>query len=245
MLQIESICQDYTRGRSVVHALHPTSMNVDGGEFIALVGPSGSGKSTLLSMIGGMLSPTSGRVILEGQSLYEINVKQRSRLRNEQIGFLFQSFNLVPYLSAIENVQLPMALYGTDRESQQNQAKHLLQRFGLGERLDHKPTELSAGQQQRVAMARTLAMGPNLILADEPTGNLDPESRDLVLRTLQELCDEGRTIILVTHDATVSASAHRVFHISEGHTSEAAPNGSRAMPPDLVSFRTDSFSPAT
>lgn len=226
MLKIESICKDYTRGRSVVHALHPTSMTVGGGEFIAIVGPSGSGKSTLLSMIGGMLSPTSGRIVFEGQSLYDINVKQRSRLRNEQIGFLFQSFNLVPYLSAIENVQLPMTFYGPDRVSQRNQAQHLLEGFGLGERLDHKPTELSSGQQQRVAMARTLAMRPKLILADEPTGNLDPESRDLVIRALHDLCDEDRTVILVTHDATVSASAHRVFHIREGHTSEASPNRS-------------------
>ena len=220
MLQIDSICKDYTRGRSVVQALHPTSLSVQGGEFVAIVGPSGSGKSTLLSMIGGMLSPSSGQVLLSGQSLYEISVKQRSRLRNEQIGFLFQSFNLVPYLSALENVQLPMSLYGTDRESQQNQAKHLLERYGLGDRLTHKPSELSAGQQQRVAMARTLAMGPQLILADEPTGNLDPESRDLVLETLHKLCDEGRTVILVTHDATVSATADRVFHIADGHAVE-------------------------
>ena len=227
MLQIESICKDYSRGRNVVHALHPTSMTVERGEFIAIVGPSGSGKSTLLSMIGGMLTPSSGQVVLEGQSLYEINVKRRSRLRNERIGFLFQSFNLVPYLNAIENVQLPMALYGTARDSQQNQARHLLNRFGLGERLDHKPSELSAGQQQRVAMARTLAMDPSLILADEPTGNLDPESRDLVLSTLHKLCDEGRTVILVTHDTTVSASADRVFRISEGHASETSPSRSR------------------
>ena len=222
MLQIESICKDYTRGRNIVHALHPTSMTVDQGEFIAIVGPSGSGKSTLLSMIGGMLSPNAGQVILQGKSIYDINVKQRSRLRNEQIGFLFQSFNLVPYLSAIENVQLPMALYGTARESQRNQAKELLERFGLDGRLEHKPSELSAGQQQRVAMARTLAMRPSLILADEPTGNLDPESRDLVLRTLHEQCDEGRTIILVTHDMTVSATAQRVFHIDEGHAKEVS-----------------------
>ena len=220
MLQIESICKDYTRGRSVVHALHPTSLNVGQGEFIAIVGPSGSGKSTLLSMIGGMLTPTSGQVILNEKSLYEIDVRQRSRLRNEQIGFLFQSFNLVPYLSATENVQLPMSLYGGDRESQLNRARQLLERFGLGERLDHKPAELSVGQQQRVAMSRTLAMAPNLILADEPTGNLDPESRNLVMQTLHELCQEGRTIILVTHDESVSASAHRVFHISEGHAKE-------------------------
>ncbi|MEM8667111.1 MAG: ABC transporter ATP-binding protein [Planctomycetota bacterium] len=220
MLQIESISKNYTRGRNTVHALRSTSIEVEAGEFIAIVGPSGSGKSTLLSMIGGMLSPTSGRVLLNGESLYEISVKQRSRLRNEKIGFLFQSFNLVSYLNAIENVQLPMTLYGTDRMNQHNQAKHLLERFGLGERLDHKPTELSAGQQQRVAMARTLAMGPKLILADEPTGNLDPESRDMILKTMHDLCDEGRTIILVTHDTAVSASAHRVFHIADGHTTE-------------------------
>ena len=220
MLQIDSICKDYTRGRNIVKALRPTSLSVQGGEFVAIVGPSGSGKSTLLSMIGGMLSPSSGRVLLEENSLYEISVKERSRLRNEQIGFLFQSFNLVPYLNAIENVQLPMSLYGTDRESQKNQAKHLLEQFGLGDRLTHKPSELSAGQQQRVAMARTLSMGPRLILADEPTGNLDPESRDLVLATLHKLCEAGRTIILVTHDATVSSTADRVFHIDEGHAVE-------------------------
>ena len=222
MLQIESICKDYARGRNVIHALHPTSMEVDAGEFIAVVGPSGSGKSTLLSMLGGMLTPTSGHVRVKGESLYEVSVKQRSRLRNEQIGFLFQSFNLVPYLSALENVQLPMAVYGTDRANQHNQAKHLLERFGLAERIDHKPSELSAGQQQRVAMARTLAMSPSLILADEPTGNLDPESRDLILKTLHGLCDEGRTIILVTHDMGVAATADRVFHIRDGHATEAS-----------------------
>lgn len=223
MLQIESICKDYTRGRDVVHALHPTTLNVSPGDFIAIVGPSGSGKSTLLSMIGGMLSPTSGQVNFQGQSLYDINVKQRARVRNEQIGFLFQSFNLVPYLSALENVQLPLSLYGTNR---QGQARGLLQRFGLGERLDHKPAELSAGQQQRVALARTLAMEPALILADEPTGNLDSESRDLVIGTLRELCAEGRTIMLVTHDATVAASAQRVFQIREGHATEVSPRES-------------------
>ena len=226
MLQIESIRKNYARGRNVVHALHPTSMNVDRGEFIAIVGPSGSGKSTLLSMLGGMLTPTSGQVILDDKSLYGIDIRQRSRLRNERIGFLFQSFNLVPYLSATENVQLPMSLYGGDRERQLDRAQQLLKRFGLGDRLDHKPAELSVGQQQRVAMSRTLAMNPSLILADEPTGNLDPESRNLVLQTLHSLCDEGRTIILVTHDETVSVSAHRVFRITEGRATEVMPTRS-------------------
>lgn len=222
MLQIESICKDYRRGRDVIHALRPTTLSVECGQFIAIVGPSGSGKTTLLSMIGGMLSPTSGRILLGDNSLYEISVKERSRLRNEQVGFLFQNFNLVPYLSAMENVQLPMTLYRTDRANHRVRAQELLERFGLGDRLDHRPNELSSGQQQRVAMARTLAMEPKLILADEPTGNLDPESRDLVIRTLQELCEDGRTIILVTHDATVSASTQRVFYIRDGHTTEAS-----------------------
>ena len=217
MLQIESICRDYTRGRSVIHALHPTSIEVGQGEFIASVGPSGSGKSTLLSMIGGMLSPTSGRVILDGKSLYEINVKQRSRLRNEQIGFLFQSFNLVPYLSAVENVQLPMALYGGDRVNQAKEARHLLERFGLGERLEHKPAELSAGQQQRVAMARTLAMGPNLILADEPTGNLDPQLSGEIMGLFEAFNRVGVTVIIASHDlALISRLRHRIVTLKAG-----------------------------
>jgi putative ABC transport system ATP-binding protein len=153
---------------------------------------------------------------LNGQSLYDLSVKARSRVRNEQIGFVFQSFNLVPWLSALENVQLPLSLYGADRLYQRNHALQLLERFGLSDRIEHRPSELSAGQQQRVALARTLAMSPQLILADEPTGNLDADSRDLVLSTLAELRDEGRTIILVTHDATVSDAASRVFHIGDG-----------------------------
>ena len=224
MLEIKSVCKDYTRGRRTVHALQPTSMNIGKGQFIAIVGPSGSGKSTLLSMIGGMLSPKSGQIVLNGHSLYELNIKQRSRLRNEQIGFLFQSFNLVPYLNALENVQLPMALYGTNRADQKKQATQLLEELGLGDRMDHKPCELSAGQQQRVAMARTLAMHPNLILADEPTGNLDPGSRDSIIQAFHRLCEQGQTIILVTHDTAVSKSADRVFQINDGTTSEESPS---------------------
>lgn len=228
MLQIEKISKQYTRNKSVIHALHPTTMEVKQGEFIAVVGPSGSGKSTLLSVLGGMLTPTYGQVILEGQSLYEVSNNKRSRLRNEKIGFLFQSFNLIPYLSAAENVQLPGAIFGSDQKYQQDRTRQLLERFGLGERFDHKPSELSVGQQQRVAMARTLVMNPKLILADEPTGNLDPESRDLVLNTLHELCSEGRTVILVTHDKTVSTSAHRVIHICDGHATKVSSDETEA-----------------
>lgn len=228
MLQIEAVSKQYQRDGGVIHALHPTTVTVDRGEFIAVTGPSGSGKSTLISIIGGMLTPTSGHVILGGQSLYDISIKSRSRLRNEQIGFLFQSFNLIPYLSAVENVLLPISLYGADRPTLQNEARELLERFGLGERIDHKPAELSVGQQQRVAMARTLVMRPNLILADEPTGNLDPGSRDLVLQTLQDLSAQGRTVILVTHDATVSTAAHRLIQISEGYATKESPSESEA-----------------
>lgn len=221
MLQLDAVAKQYQRrGSSVVDALRPTTLEVAAGDFVAIVGPSGSGKSTMLSMLGGMLAPSSGRVILNGDSVYEMSVTRRSKLRNHQIGFVFQNFNLVPWLNAIENVQLPLSLAGVDREYQREQASNLLTHFGLANRMEHKPTELSAGQQQRVAMARTLAMNPRLILADEPTGNLDPESRDMVLQTLAELREDGRAIILVTHDVAISDAAQRVFRIADGTVTE-------------------------
>lgn len=219
-IKIDGVQKSYTRGANRVHALRDTNLNVDAGEFIAIIGPSGSGKTTLLSILGGMLAPTTGEVILDGDSLYQLTVRERSQLRNRKIGFLFQSFNLVPWLSALENVQLPLSLYGLEKGEQKARATELLERYGLADRLDHKPSELSAGQQQRVAMSRTLVMNPQLILADEPTGNLDPNSRDLVLDTLEQLSADGRTILLVTHDPHVSDRARRVFQINDGVASE-------------------------
>ena len=216
MIELVNVNKQYTRRSSLIDALCSTSLRINGGEFVAIVGPSGSGKTTLLSMLGGMLAPTSGKVILNGESLYDVPVSRRARIRNERIGFVFQGFNLVPWLSAIENVQLPLCLYGTDRHIQQTRANELLTRFGLQDRLDHKPSELSAGQQQRVALARTLILNPPLILADEPTGNLDPDCREMVLGTLDECRDDGCTIIMVTHDQAAAESADRILRIVEG-----------------------------
>lgn len=222
MIRVDQVAMTYRLGGEDIHALRPTTLDVCPGEFVAVIGPSGSGKSTLLSMLGGMLSPTSGRVELYGESLYDLNVEQRAKIRNRRIGFVFQNFNLIPWLSAVENVELPLRLYGSDRSWRRRTATELLERFGLSKRLAHRPCEMSAGQQQRVALARTLVTSPDLILADEPTGNLDSETRDLVIETLSEQCHKGRGVILVTHDDTVSARATRVLYISDGSVTETA-----------------------
>ena len=217
MLELQSIAKHYQRRGSKVAALRDTSLVVETGEYVALVGPSGSGKTTMLSMLGGMLAPTQGKVLLEGESLYQLSTSARARLRNAKIGFVFQHFNLIPWLSALENVQLPLSLYGTDTSAnQQARAAELLDRFGLAERLTHRPSELSAGQQQRVALARAMVTNPRLILADEPTGNLDPASREIVLEAFAQFHSEGRTIVLVTHDHSVSEVADRALRIADG-----------------------------
>ena len=222
MIHVDRISKTYHLGGDTVHALRTTSLDVQPGEFVAAIGPSGSGKSTLLSILGGMLSPTDGHVVLDSDSLYDVGVEQRARIRNRKIGFVFQNFNLIPWLSALENVELPLRLYGSDRTWRRNTASQLLERFGLADRMRHRPSELSAGQQQRVALARTLATNPRLILADEPTGNLDSDTRDLVIETLSQLCREGRAVMLVTHDKAVSAVATRVLHIADGSVTEQA-----------------------
>lgn len=220
MIQADQVSKSYLRGEDQVHALQTATFGVQPGEFVAVIGPSGSGKSTLLSMLGGMLSPTAGRIVLDGESLYDVSIEKRAELRNHKIGFVFQNFNLIPWLNALENVELPLRLYGNDRKSRRTAATELLERFGLVDRLLHRPSELSAGQQQRVALARMLATNPRLILADEPTGNLDSETRDLVVETLAELCNEDRAVVLVTHDDAVSATASRVLQISNGLVTE-------------------------
>ena len=216
MLRLDNVGKTYGRRGAAVAALRPTTLEVAGGEFVAVVGPSGSGKSTLLSVLGGMLAPTTGKVWLEGRSLYDLPVKERTRLRRERIGFVFQTFNLVPYLTALENVQVPLYLTGQRPREQRQRAQALLERLGLAARAGHRPAELSVGQQQRVALARTLANDPPLILADEPTGNLDPDTRDNALSFLAELHREGRTVVLVTHDPTVALRAGRMLRLDSG-----------------------------
>jgi len=220
MIRLENVKRTYTRHGQTVTALQCENLRISAGEYVAVVGPSGSGKSTLLSLLGGMLSPTSGRIWLDDTSVYEQSVISRSTIRRERMGFVFQTFNLIPYLTALENVQVPLALNDVSREIQVGLANAMLQRFGLGDRLNHKPSEMSVGQQQRVALARTLVNDPQIILADEPTGNLDPTSREVVLKAFDTCYDEGRTIITVTHDLTAAARAKRRLVLNDGQISE-------------------------
>lgn len=222
MLRMENVTKTYQLRRQPVTGLDRATLEIEKGDFVSLVGPSGSGKSTLLLMLGGMLSPTSGRVLLDGHSLYERSANERARLRQRYIGFVFQTFNLVPYLTAIENVQVPLFLGRVARGEQRNRAAAMLARVGLANRLDHKPSELSVGQQQRVALARMLANDPAVILADEPTGNLDPETAAQVIGFLEEFNGEGRTIVMVTHDPRAAHRARRVIRLIEGRLVDEA-----------------------
>ncbi len=216
MFQLQGITKVYKKRRQEVVAFRVEHLDISAGEYVAVVGPSGSGKTTLLSLLGGMLSPDAGKLLFEGQSLYDLSLNDRTRLRREQIGFVFQTFNLVPYLTALENVQVPLYLNGIKPTDQRTRAISLLEQVGLGDRLDHKPCELSTGQQQRVALARTLANNPRLILADEPTGNLDPESREVVLSMFDAFVRDGRTIVMVTHDHSAAVRAARKILLRDG-----------------------------
>ena len=216
MFQLNNVTKVYERRGQTVNALNETSLSIGDNEFVALVGPSGSGKTTLLSLLGGMMAPTSGEVLFRNASLYDMSLNDRTKLRLQSLGFVFQSFNLVPWLSALENVQIPLSLAGESASTQQERASELLNRVGLTDRLSHLPSELSQGQQQRVALARTLANDPQVILADEPTGNLDPDSREQVMSLLSEFHSEGRSIVVVTHDQFAAQHAHRSLSLVDG-----------------------------
>ena len=216
MLRTEAISKIYNHRKTAVTGLRDATFDIPAGDFVAVVGPSGSGKRTLLLMLGGMLSPSSGKVLFETQSLYDLSPDERARLRLRNIGFVFQQFNLVPYLTAQENVQVPLYLAGVASQEQETRAAALLERVGLGDRRHHKPSELSVGQQQRVALARVLANDPKVILADEPTGNLDPETGQRVIEFLAELNAEGRTIVMVTHDPRAAEHCKRTLRLCDG-----------------------------
>lgn len=216
MFRFENVIKQYSRRGAQVTALACETLSIAQGEYVAIVGPSGSGKTTLLSLLGGMLSPTTGQVWLDDTSIYDLPAAARSRLRSQRMGFVFQTFNLIPYLTALQNVQVPLCLLNQDRPEQERRATAMLERFGLGERLHHRPAELSVGQQQRVALARTLVNDPQVILADEPTGNLDAESRETVLGAFDTAHQEGRTIITVTHDPVAASRASRTLLLREG-----------------------------
>jgi len=214
--ELKSVTKIYERRGNSITALDETNLTIKDDDFVAVVGPSGSGKTTLLSVLGGMLAPTSGTIALDGESLYEMSIEDRTAIRASKIGFVFQTFNLIPWLTARENVQIPLLLTNVSPAEQRDRATEMLDRVGLGDRTDHRPGELSQGQQQRVALARTLANNPRVILADEPTGNLDSETRERVLQYLTEFQREGRMIVMVTHDEAAAAYANRKIRLVSG-----------------------------
>ena len=210
------VCRFYSRPGQQLKALDGVSVDIDEGSFTAVIGRSGSGKSTLLNLLGCLDQPTSGQILLEGTDTRALDDEQASRLRNRFIGFLFQSFNLIPQMSVIDNVETAL-LYSERAEGEwRERSSALLARLGIEKRSSHRPSELSGGEAQRAALARALVNEPQLLLADEPTGNLDSKTGEEVLSLLEELVDEGRTLVLVTHDDAIAARAHRVIELSDG-----------------------------
>lgn len=216
LIEIKDIYKIYNPGENEVRALDGITLNVEHGEFLAIVGQSGSGKSTLMNMLGLLDIPTSGTYTLDGVDVKDMTDDELSEIRNKEIGFIFQGFNLIPSLTAVENVELPLVYRGMKKEERNKLALEALERVGLSHRLDHLPKQMSGGQQQRVAIARAVAARPPIILADEPTGNLDSHSGVEVMKILHELHEEGRTVILITHDNDIASEAERVIKISDG-----------------------------
>lgn len=217
MIQIHNISKVYSRGGEELHVLKGLSLNVAKGDFVAIIGPSGSGKSTLMNTIGLLDAPTSGTYSLDGVATENMSDNQLAQLRNQKIGFIFQQFNLLPRLNAIENVELPMIYAGFSKKERRERAYQMLELLGMGARGHHKPSELSGGQQQRVAIARALAISPSLILADEPTGALDSKTGEEVLELVMRLNEEGNTIVLITHDSHIADHAKRVVALRDGN----------------------------
>ena len=216
IIDLTDAYRTYDLGRVQVHALAGASLHVDEGEFVAVIGPSGSGKSTLMNILGCLDRPTAGTYILDGTPVEELDDDGLAQVRGRMIGFVFQSYNLLPRTSALENVATPLLYQGVPKKERLERAKASLERMGLGDRLDHEPSELSGGQQQRVAIARALVTEPRLILADEPTGNLDSHTGEEVLELFHELNDQGVTIVLITHDSDVAVRATRQVHVRDG-----------------------------
>lgn len=222
MIQIEDLTKTYVMGEETVTALDRVSLSINRGESIAIIGPSGSGKSTLMNLLGGLDRPSGGRYRFEGEEVARFSDDQLADFRNRRIGFVFQSFQLLPRLSALQNVELPMIYAGQPPRNRRDRAAELLERVGLGARMGHRPNQLSGGQQQRVAIARSLANQPDLLLADEPTGALDSATGVEVLALFQKLNAEGLTVVLVTHDRGVADAARRRIAFRDGRVTEDA-----------------------
>ncbi len=216
VIQIDDLVRTYAIGDNKVRALRGVTVRIGRGEFVAIMGPSGSGKSTLMNTLGCLDAPTSGLYLLDGVDVRELDEDDLSDLRNRKIGFVFQGFNLVPKISALSNVELPLVYAGLPRAARRRRATRALGAVGMGSRLDHGSNELSGGQQQRVAIARAIVTNPALVLADEPTGNLDSRSTKDVLRIFEDLNDSGRTVVMITHEDDVAAHAERLIRLADG-----------------------------
>jgi putative ABC transport system ATP-binding protein len=216
IIELEGVRKVYDTGKVQVEALRGVDLKVRRGEFLTLVGPSGSGKSTLMNILGCLDVPSDGAYHFSGERVNELSLNRLAELRNQQIGFVFQNFNLLPYMSSLENVELPMVFRGVGTRERRRRASEVLERVGLGDRMHHKPTELSGGQMQRVAIARALVNTPSLILADEPTGNLDTASGHEIVDLFEELWKAGHTIMIITHDPNLPMRTERTLHMRDG-----------------------------
>jgi putative ABC transport system ATP-binding protein len=216
MILADDLWRTYQMGAEEIHALRGVTFTIERGEYVAIMGPSGSGKSTLMNLIGCLDTPTRGTYVLRGKVVSKMNDDELAAIRNREIGFVFQTFNLLPRASALHNVELPLVYAGVPREERLASARRSLELVDLGDRVNHKPNELSGGQRQRVAVARALVMQPSILLADEPTGNLDSATGEEIMRLFEKLHEDGNTIILVTHERDVAEHAHRTIHIRDG-----------------------------
>ena len=216
LIETRDLWKTYVMGDEEIHALRGVAIQIDRGEYVAIMGPSGSGKSTLMNLIGCLDTPSKGSYLLNDKEVASMNDDELARIRNEEIGFVFQTFNLLPRATALHNVELPLIYAGVSGKARQERAREALAKVELTERASHRPNELSGGQRQRVAIARALVNNPSILLADEPTGNLDSKTGNEIMGVFARLHDTGNTIILVTHEADIAAYAHRIIHIRDG-----------------------------
>jgi putative ABC transport system ATP-binding protein len=228
VIDIRGLTRDYQMGTEEVHALRGVSLQIRRNEYVAIMGPSGSGKSTLMNLIGCLDTPTGGEYWLNGQEVSRMPDDALARVRNREIGFVFQTFNLLPRASALQNVELPLVYGGVAARTRRERARTALNRVGLGDRMDHRPNELSGGQRQRVAIARALVNEPAILLADEPTGNLDSTTSEEIMRVFETLHAQGQTVIMVTHEADIAAHAARVVVLRDGRVASDTPNPRKA-----------------
>ena len=216
IIKISDIKRDFALGSEIVYVLKGVDLEIEKGEYVALMGPSGSGKSTLMNILGCLDTPTSGNYTLNGKDVSEMDEKSLAEIRNKEIGFVFQTFNLLPRTTALNNVALPMIYAGKSKSERNERAAEVLEQVGLGDRMDHHPNQLSGGQRQRVAVARALVNHPSIILADEPTGNLDSKTSVEIMMLFDEIHAKGNTVILVTHEEDIAAHAHRIIRLRDG-----------------------------